>query len=536
MVNTSLDVVLKPFALIRNIDFSLPLCTCKQSHVLRQWYILQQSLGGKRKIGTGSRIELKMQKTPIVLLFRSLSLFFVFRTSVEAHISWSNSSQVTRSWTVNIEGLMSLFSTCKTQILFPSLSESDEALDLADYFTKTYGTVLLHSFFNDDGNESKILFPRHYQPSSYRLGQAERWSYTRCSAQIYKESLLSKSRGIGPRQTIFGTLGQFLKNMSENPDFIVLLVNDLLFQNRFLYNLGIPRLLTVSVKSTFLVLRNREFIDILCLPCTQEWGRYLSWSSKLKYKTLEEFPSSLKLLQSVSFKVNSNFHKGVMLWSGAGKFYECDPLTDGLWTPPRHCTKLVLEKQLNFTGVDRDLYRALRKHLKLNALMGMVYSNHYSDPNLISLVLKHDNDFKRSIEWSPIGGFSENFISVSVLSIHTLNVSAFWRSFDLFTWLLTFIASCLTAATLATQIFNFLDRWRLVYALLLILGFLVDRSIMPKSMSSKLSMAGAVIIFFWSQVAMMISSGYRGALFSLTLDVNPTTCNFNTDGGNCFGS
>ena len=420
---------------------------------------------------------------------------------------------VTAKWALNIENFMSLFKACKIQIVVLTMKETEEMLGLAGYYgTKLQSGILVHSALDEYGNENEILFPSQYRASSFRNNVAEGWRYTRCYVQLFPTEFLmapSKIRNVG----ILTLLPKILMFTRDNPSYVILLLQNDEFEDNSLYTNALPSFIKPSISSTYAVIRNGKFIDIICVPCFQENG-YLRSGLVRPYVTV----GSVVELEDIKLewqKANDDLLLGPVVWVGERTKTQCHPLKDKLLLPPLDCALLIIAKKLNFTMISISTSEYVQPISKNHSqfTLGKVLPG-YSHPDLFRFILQHNNS--EALEWSFLGTGAQNFRTIAVLDIHEIKITAFWRALDLPSWICTFVAAIsltLGFVALGTHTLKFSQ---LLSALAATLVFLIDHSLTPVwSKYVKFPTSAAVLLFLWAQVAMMISSGYRGALFSL---------------------
>ena len=243
-----------------------------------------------------------MKLARLVLAYHLLILHMVIPPESIAKIILgpaSSAPAITTTWTSRVKEFMSLFGQCKVQLLIPNLEQSDEALALAQFYgEQSQGAVLIHTVYNAPGQWNSILFPISYQPSSFRSEFLERWRHTNCFSQIFTETLLNLPWG---PLTHLQNLNTILGAMKQNPEYIILLITKAGFSGAGQAWPLLPPFHLISVSSTYMIIRNRVEVDILCLPCIQEGGYGFDWS-RTALRLVVPLSESVTTLEAVTKK------------------------------------------------------------------------------------------------------------------------------------------------------------------------------------------------------------------------------------------
>ena len=417
------------------------------------------------------------------------------------------------NWEDTARHALGLFANCKVQIIVSTLQESDEMLQLAEFFGNqpNSSALLVHPIYHENGNGSEILFPKHYEPSSFRKDLAERWRHTRCYVQLYSADVLRRHSRVFLESTLLTRLPHLLMGTRDNPSYLLVLLENDEFEDESIYMEALPSLIQPAISSTYVVIRNGKFIDIICISCFQENG-YPRSSLVKPYVTAYKV-AELEDLRKMWQKTNENLLLGPVLWYGQRSKTQCHPLKDKLLLPPKDCAMLIITKKLNFTAISIIKYKQLIAQNRSQFMLGMTYTNGYSDPSLFRSILQHLN--YHGFDWSVLGSVTENFRTIAVMDVHEMNISAFWRALDLPAWICTFVAAFLITVTFVALAMHKLTVNSILRGFGIVLGFLIDHSLLPNRKQYVVYIPAAVLLFLWAQMAMMISSGYRGALFSL---------------------
>ena len=225
-------------------------------------------------------------------------------------------------------------------------------------------------------------------------------------------------------------------------------------------------------------------------------------------------PVSLEDLEIKWQQGNKNLFLGPVLWMGLREKTQCHPLKDKLHLPQNECTLLVLKEKLNFTIIGDSEYEQLDAENRSQFTVGKICATGYSDTFLIQFILQHYN--YEAFEWSPLASVTQTYGVIAVFDIHEINISAFWCAFDMPVWLCTLATAILSTMTLVALTTHNLTFRSVLGVFAMVLGFLIDHSLVYMDRKDvRASTSAALLLFLWVQLAMIVSSGYRGALFSL---------------------
>ena len=402
------------------------------------------------------------------------------------------------TWETEVKYFMSNFKICKICIVTTGSAGADELLQLSHWYVA----------HQDAAISIQLDTHRYYRLPPSHPKVADKWRHTNCIAKIYTESFTRSEK--------FNEISEQIRVKEENPSFIIMLLkSERTHPHPYGRLLGLA---SASTTAAYLVIRNGKFVDMLCVPCLavpvsgSESHRSVHIHKMITSLPMNDYMTrELQGLTHMFTGINANLQGGCIVDSFIRPATDCDTFTDGTFTPPWFCAILAMERKLNFSTISYDQVFAKDADF---SIVGFMYASDIIASTMVTELLSAGQ-----FEWATAGETWYRYSTVNVVEIQTINISALCQCLDGLTWTFTILSSLFVAGALT--VVSRRQYYRYSASLATVLSFLIDHSILSESFLRRVTLKSGLVIFLWAQVAMVISNGYRSAIFSLLTFPSP---------------
>ncbi|CAG7819455.1 unnamed protein product [Allacma fusca] len=401
---------------------------------------------------------------------------------------------------------LSIFHRCTFQFL-TIMEESDPELietlvQVKDFFSKEVKSSVVISTYI--GFQDTHRFISSNNSSDDKPGVYESSRFQECHAQLISPRKKSSSRNTPFLKKFRG----FLNTMKENPDFVMILSSQ--------EELGpsSTRIFSkIPTTGKLILIQNWLHIDFINVPSHFCPDRGL----REKLVPILEPQFDRGILDVTWNNLNKDLHQGtVLVQDDKTQSSTCSFYHDGLNVPARYCIVKITSQQLNFTTViNRDPNGRISPNVP-DKYVGVLAGGYLLDPNLISHI--HNQSIPIRYDWIRTAEEFQYITFLLVVDIRNLNIAAIWQSLDLPTWTCIFLSAITVSATVFSLLIkrepSLFPSWCSAFTAML--AYLIEKSrLTTRTRLECLNIQSILIINIWAQLAMVISSYYKGALFAL---------------------
>ncbi|CAG7830909.1 unnamed protein product [Allacma fusca] len=422
-------------------------------------------------------------------------------------ISLSVGSQNLQTDRLNV---LKLFQDCHINLMvsFDKAAQPDMISFIRTFHLDVETPILLHNpSFMFVSSQRKIL--RIRIPTKY-LRFIVRKKHLSCFAYIYEQTYVD-TLGLGEMLTIPVLLRSQIQKFKDNPDYILFLSERSIISPMFsLYN-DFNKIGTTAI--FLFILQCFTSIEIYCKVCNplksnEELFQKVKGTNVTRLRINEIF----KTLHS-DFRAEQVIHQ-----NRVAPFQDCSPYKAKFAVPLLVCANRMVAFKLNYTIASAMGGGAIHAfHYAREPQVGAVIAGWFASPDLQQHLYKYDP--RGTFDQLPIGDQFWSYGFVWTVSPNLAEAGIF-RAFDISTWVCIVVSITIATLSIASVInMTRLGNHNILFSFYILVSIFLEQSklVALTVQGGK----GSIIAIFWAYIVIVISTVYKGNLFSAlsTFDV-----------------